>query len=424
MVSELGRLSISSIRRHKLRSVLTTLGIILGVGSIVGMVSLSASFENSFLSSYSNSFLPNEFAVGVGMESLGGGSAQYNIVPLPVFTQHDLNAIGKISGISSVLPMGQITTTGQNAVTVNNSTIFAASVTGTTSALGGFLPLCNGTAFSSTGQAVVGYSVARTVASGLHSNDTSSALGKVISVNFGRNVSGSFQISGVLADSPIGYNDLVLVNLSYYHETSLLNGTEVAAYTGLLVLTGSVSQLNSVEQATVSYLKESSQARYILNDYSNLKMGFITVSNAQVVQFIVSSVQQFSGFIIALGSVALLVGMIGIANIMLVSVSERMREVGILRAIGAKRSEIAIMFLIEVSIMGVIGSAVGLLFGFSLALIILKLGIFGSSGTPLIIDWVWVPIAILLGIAVSLLSGMYPAYKASRILPTEALRNE
>ncbi len=121
----------------------------------------------------------------------------------------------------------------------------------------------------------------------------------------------------------------------------------------------------------------------------------------------------------AIASVSLVVGGIGIMNIMLVSVTERTREIGVRRALGARRSDIRTQFLIESSLISGLGGAVGIAFGFVAARIIARFG-----GWPTLVQPQVVLIAFLFASLVGVFFGLYPAAKAARLDPIEALRYE
>lgn len=122
---------------------------------------------------------------------------------------------------------------------------------------------------------------------------------------------------------------------------------------------------------------------------------------------------------IALPAIGLVVGAIVIMNIMLVAVAERTREIGIRKALGAKRRDILLQFLIEASVLGTLGSAIGVGLGIGLAKIISLLSPLPASVAP------WSIIAgVALGAGVGIISGVYPASRASRLDPIAALRQE
>jgi putative ABC transport system permease protein len=125
---------------------------------------------------------------------------------------------------------------------------------------------------------------------------------------------------------------------------------------------------------------------------------------------------ELSNFIILIALVSLIVGGIGVANVMLVSVTERIREIGIRRAIGAKRMSILSQFLIESIILSTVGGILGVLGGIALNLWVIK--------AHLLLPWVWIGYSLLICMGVGLISGMYPAYRAAHKNVIDALRYE
>jgi putative ABC transport system permease protein len=122
---------------------------------------------------------------------------------------------------------------------------------------------------------------------------------------------------------------------------------------------------------------------------------------------------------IVITSVGLMVGGIGVMNIMLVSVTERTREIGVRKAIGAKRSNIILQFLTEAITLSGSGGVIGIGFG-----IIVGLSLNAAFGFPLGVSFIWVTIGFVVAVSVGLVSGIYPAIKAAKLDPIEALRYE
>jgi putative ABC transport system permease protein len=125
----------------------------------------------------------------------------------------------------------------------------------------------------------------------------------------------------------------------------------------------------------------------------------------------------------AIAGISLLVGGIGIMNIMLVSVTERTREIGIRKAMGAKRGNILLQFLIEAALMSLIGGGLGVLVGWGISHLISGLSLGGTTiNTVMSAD---IPImAVCVSAAIGIIFGLYPAYRAARLNPIEALRYE
>ena len=145
----------------------------------------------------------------------------------------------------------------------------------------------------------------------------------------------------------------------------------------------------------------------------------------EIAEAVKASTQTMETLLAAIASVSLLVGGVGIMNIMLVSVTERTREIGIRKAIGASRSDILTQFLTEALLLCAIGGLIGLIFGVLLAELVIHTLIVKLTGT--VVSFSWVPIvAVALGfsVGVGIVFGTYPAVRASYLNPIECLRYE
>ena len=136
-------------------------------------------------------------------------------------------------------------------------------------------------------------------------------------------------------------------------------------------------------------------------------------------QITMLSLVQKPSVIPGLVSISLVVGCIGIMNIMLLSVSDRTHEIGLRKSLGAKRKDIMFQFLTEASTLSIIGSIMGIGIGLGLAALVDRF-----SPLPATISLPWILLAIVLGVGVGVTSGIYPAYRASKLDPIEALRAE
>jgi len=139
----------------------------------------------------------------------------------------------------------------------------------------------------------------------------------------------------------------------------------------------------------------------------------------ELMQMVTATSKTMSVLIGAIASVSLIVGGIGIMNIMLVSVTERTREIGIRMAVGARSRDILIQFLIEAVTLSAIGGILGIVFGMAAAETIAHL-----TGWPTLTPYAWIGIACVSSALIGIISGFYPAWKASRLDPIEALRYE
>jgi putative ABC transport system permease protein len=178
----------------------------------------------------------------------------------------------------------------------------------------------------------------------------------------------------------------------------------------------SASQVSAATQQITSILEER-------HNITNGQADFTITNQNSLIQSLQNSTQVWVILLGAIAGISLLVGGIGIMNIMLVSVTERTREIGIRKALGAKRGNILLQFLIEAALMSLIGGAIGVLVGWGISTLISGVTVGGQTiHTVISAD---IPIlAVCVSAAIGILFGLYPAYRAARLNPIEALRYE
>ncbi|HEV2331462.1 MAG TPA: ABC transporter permease [Verrucomicrobiae bacterium] len=394
------RIAIRALRRNKMRSLLTMLGIIIGVGAVIGSVSLTsgatkqvedqvASLGESIVTVFSGNFTSG------GMRG-GWGSA-------PTLTVDDARAIARLPNVVAVSPevrdREQVFASGLNWNTqvmgespdypqIRNWTIASGSMFGDQEVR------------SLAKVAVVG----QTVVDQLFPNED--PLGQTIRI---RNL--PFKIVGVLA--PKGFNlfgsdqdDIVIVPYtSHMHRITARNFVN-----DILVEADGDNLIDSVQNDINDLL---------LARHRSVEQDF-TVRNQLELMQIVTASSRAMGFLLAgVAAVSLAVGGIGIMNIMLVSVTERTREIGIRMAVGARSGDILIQFLIEAVTLSIIGGAIGIAAGMTFSLIVAY-----AKNMPAVTPMIWIVIAVVTSGFIGIVSGFYPAWKASKLDPIDALRYE
>lgn len=419
------RSALQSLVVNKLRSALTMLGVIIGVASVIAMVAVgngaSQQVQNTILSLGSN--LITVSPANLSDQGLRGAGAQSQNLTLD-----DMRAIQTQLGSSiaaSEAEQGagrwQVTAAGQNWNTnVNGVTEDYPIVRD--------WPLQSGDFFSGS-DVTVNAQVAvigSTTATSLFGE--ADAVGQTLQLRqvFGGGGQGqgqqrarivNFKVVGVLEPKGstfgFGRDDQILVPVT----------------TAQRVLTGRLNVVNTiVVKATSSDAMTDTTA-----DVTNVLLQRHNISDPTVADFTVTNQNDtlaalgavtgtFTLLLGAIGGISLLVGGIGIMNIMLVSVNERTREIGIRKAVGARRQDIMVQFLIESMALTGIGGILGILLGWSITLVVALIP--QASGLVLVITTGTVIIAVGVSVAIGVIFGLYPAMRAARLHPIQALRYE
>ena len=382
-----------SIASNKMRSFLTMLGIIIGVISLVVLVSLVSGATTSVTDEI-NSLGSNLLTVSIS-DNKGK--------PMKL---EDVNALMDENEIALTAPGATLNLTGKYGGESDS-----VMVTGTTAAYSEIqgLALKYGRFLKSTDVDNVNYVavVNETLAEDLVGY--ASCVGEKIHLN-----GMTFTIIGVLDEENSSSltslaGDQMMAYIPYTTAIRVSNnvGTEVTSFYA------AAADENSMEAAEAA-LKALMMARF------NEDEDAFTITNRSEIMDALSSVTGTLSLLLGgIAAISLLVGGIGIMNIMLVSVTERTREIGIRKAIGAGRGTIMLQFLVEALTISLIGCVIGILFSWIILLIVNVAGgvSFGLNGTV-------VMVSIIFSLAIGMIFGMYPANKAAAMLPIDALRFE
>ncbi len=392
----------NSILKNRMRSLLTMLGIIIGVGAVITLVSIgqgaTADIENEISTLGTNLLIIMPGSTRTGGVSHGASS-------LNTLTMDDVERLGEANLLRYVSPI--ISSSAQVIAGSRNWSTKIQGVSPTYLEIKDW-PLEKGTFFterdvrSRKKVAVLGQSVAEELFPG------QDPIGSRIRI---RNI--PFTIIGVLSEkgqSMMGDQDDVILAPS---TTVLYRMNDGKTVNIIMASAVSVEQMDAAsDQATGLLRKEHHLADGEDND-------FVIRSQTDIIQTVSGVTGTLTMLLSAIAGVSLLVGGIGIMNIMLVSVTERTREIGIRMSIGARGGDILVQFLVEAVILGMTGGLIGILTGIGLGKFLS-----GLINTSMVIDPLITFIAFFFSGAVGVFFGFYPARKASRLNPIDALHYE
>jgi putative ABC transport system permease protein len=402
------RIALRALLRNKTRSILTTLGIVIGVAAVIAMVAIGEGAKSRVESAFA-SMGTNLLVVLPGSTSAGG--AQGGFGSQPTLTWDDLKAMkNEAPAVSAVAP--QLRSTAQLVAEEQNWSTTVYGVTPEYFDIRSW-SIASGTRFSQSdvdgGTKVV--EIGRTVADKLF-GPNADPVGQQVRI---KNV--PFTIAGVLdkkGQSPTGqdYDDCVYIPVTTF-QAKVQGGLQK-------YLSGTV-YVAAKDSASTD--KAESQVRNLLRERHHIADGadddFSVRNLTEVASAQQESTKTLTTLLAAVAGVSLLVGGIGIMNIMLVSVTERTREIGLRMAIGAKRFQILAQFLAEAMTLSFLGGLTGVALGVVAAAELAK-----NFGWTMLVRPDVVVIAVGFSAFTGIVFGLYPARKASRLDPIDALRYE
>ena len=389
---------------NRLRTFLTMLGMVIGVSAVILMLAIGQGAQQqvqaSIASMGSNLFIILSGSVTSGGVRMGGGAT-------PTLTLLDAQAIEELPGVAAVAPSSP-----GSAQLVYGPNNWSTQVTGTTPSflevrdwkLSAGFPFTDSDIRSATRVALLG----QTVAQNLFGEED--PVGKTIRIR-----NSPYLVLGVLAAKGQSLDgrdqdDAVIIPVTTA-QRKLFGSQFVGTVRFIMVQAQSADAMAAVEKSMNQLLRQRHRIREGAdNDFSVRNLTALANTAAETAQVM-------SLMLGAIASVSLLVGGIGIMNIMLVSVTERTREIGIRMAIGACGKDILLQFLLEAIIISVIGCLIGVGLGVGGALIVGKV-----SGMAVVITLSSIATAFVVAATVGIFFGWYPARKAAAMKPIDALR--
>jgi len=403
------RTALEAVRTHRLRSALTMLGILIGITAVVLTVGIGNGAKAD-VQDQINQLGTNILVVSPGSTTSTSG-ARLGFGSASTLTRQDATALADRAVAPDVQTVAPVSTT--SASLVRNSTNWTTTLTGTTPSWSALRSrsVSEGRFISAADQANAAAVVVLGPDTVTQLFGNTDPIGQTVADNGVK-----LEVIGVLqplsSSEQTSNNDLAIVPLDTYAQ-KLVGGVNRNSVSSIYVKAGSGSTLSAAYQETNALLLNTHRI-------TNANNADFNIATQQSILSASTSVDNTLTVMLGgIAVIALLVGGIGVMNIMLVSVTERYRELGVRKAIGARPGFIRRQFLLEASVLGLAGGLLGVAFGLLGAVVIPAVS---SSRVILSVPAALGAIAVAIGVAV--VFGVYPATRASRLAPIDALRSE
>jgi putative ABC transport system permease protein len=399
------------VLHSKLRSWLTITGIVIGVAAVIAIVSIGDGMQQT-LNAQMNALGGDIVTITAGAErggsmygirggGGGGSSGAHATTQAVVLGRSDYQALKGLPDIALIdtnirgsVNISYLGKTGQVSVTGVDQKVWS-QVTTTT--------LLNGRMLDSADQNVI------VIGGNLASSyfDQPVGINKMVTIN-----AASFRVVGILDDQTTSV--YMPIQMAY----QVIPDKTVGIYDTLVVKIKDQNQLDAV----ISKIQDK---LIISRHVTQNKMDFSVTSRKEMQQARAATMNSMSNFLLAIAAVSLIVGSIGIANTMFTSVLEKTKEIGIMKAIGARNPDILLIFLFNAGFIGLVGGILGIILGTMLSGFMPALmgGLPMARGTS-IVTFNSIIMALSVSVIVGILAGIIPAYQASKLRPVDALRYE
>jgi putative ABC transport system permease protein len=426
LFGEVVSMAFDTVRTNKLRSALTVLGVVIGITSIVGMTAMIRGFDES-LRDMIRALGPNTITVQrFGITSFANGAEIRDLLKRPNLTISDARALEQQAPTIQLVDVELGAGVGpptQGRVFYRQQKTKPVVVFGTSEyfAEGTRIQFLSGRFFNGTevlfhkNVCVLGNTAYKL----LFEPNGIDPIGKTVRVGNER-----FEVVGVFDKRPTagGFNlnadDFVVIPYTVYQRIYGLRAFRIGRMGTIVNI-----QISLVPRDGISQAAALDDVRRVMRSRHNLKLDdpddFDLGTQDQFLK-LWDRISQGTFFaLVVISSIALMVGGIGVMAIMSISVTERTREIGVRKALGARRAEILFQFLMEAAFLTSVGGLIGVALGASIGW-----GVHWLSGFPISLPWWSFAIGLGFSASVGLFFGMYPAFKASRLDPIEALRYE
>jgi len=394
----------TALSANKVRSGLTILGIVIGIGSVIAMVSIGQGVQGQIQSSI-EALGSNLLTVRPGFSQQGRGVVSYGRGSAQTLVNDDVEVLEKLAGVAYISPelqrRFQIIYSGNNT----NSTIIGvhpdyANVRNVSPEVGSFITQAH--VRSMRRVAVLGPTVAQDLF-----GETTGPVGKTIRIN-----RINFKVIGVLEPKgSAGFfnpDDTIFVPLTTMQK--ILTGANYLSNISISVET---------EELMTQVKEEATYILAVTHRVDPMNPDFSIVSQADVLGALTQVTDTLTIFLASIAGISLIVGGVGIMNMMLTTVNERTREIGLRKAIGAKGKDISRQFLAEAIMLTLIGGGAGITLGWVISIVVTRFtGIATEVSMPAIL------LAFGVSAAIGIIFGYYPAKRAASLNPIEALRYE
>jgi putative ABC transport system permease protein len=424
LLREVVRLALDTLRANTLRSALTVLGVVIGITAIVGMTSLIRGFDQSLRESIQDLGPDTIFVAKFSGVSITAGRTFTELLRRPNLNVEDATAIERLAPSAGIVDvwLGAGGPPTQTRVAYRGERTKMLAVLGTTEEFArvNFLDLQAGRFFTEgevsrrRNVVVLGY----TPFEALFARAGIDPIGKPVRVG-----AVEYTVVGVLGKRPaaggfdLGQDDFVVIPETTYRKQFGIQIFRRGNQTHQSVLIAAAPRAGATRDALIAEVQEIMRIRHGLRvDEAN---DFDLVSQDAALEVWERVSQATFLALIVISSIALMVGGIGVMAIMTISVTERTREIGLRKALGARRREILVQFLTEAAVLTSIGGVLGIALGSAIGVAV---NLF--TGFPVSLPWWSFALGLGFSAGVGLVFGMVPAVRAARLDPIEALRYE